>query len=143
MATGGKILDIAMKNKKLIIGIVIIILVIVLWQRHAWKLGRLFNPSQRNNSPEATINDARKEGIEKIANRIYEDIESTPIFGHDYTPYEEALNLYDNEIEYLATYYKTHLNSGSTLWDSIDSQWYTWGYSPLKLQSKLKELKTI
>lgn len=137
------VLNLLVKNKKIVIGIIIFIIIIVLWQKHAWKLGRLINPSQKNNSPDAVIKDDKKEAIEKIANRIYEDIESTPFLGHDYTPYEEALKLYDNEIQYLATYYKTHLNSGATLWDSIDTQWYTWGYSPLKLQSKLKELKTV
>lgn len=129
------------QNKKVIIGVVVVGLAIYLYKKHGWRLQRIVSPSAKNNSPESVISDTRKEQIEEIAGKLYTDIYETAFWtGHDYAPYEKALSLFDNEIIYLAKYYKSHLSDGLTLWEDIDSQWYTWGDSPAKLQVKLSEL---
>jgi len=129
------------KNKKTIIIVVAIIVIAFLLNKYWWKIERIFKPRVSNDSPD-NLTDARKLQIQGIANAMFQDIEHTSFWtGHDYTSYQQALTLYDNEIKYLADYFKNYSAAGAySLKAGIDSQIYTWGDSPAKLSNILAEV---
>jgi hypothetical protein len=129
------------KNQKMIIKGVIAFVIIYLIYKNWWRISALLKPKSQNLSPDALagegISDSRKGYIEGLASELYEDIYSTGWTGHNYAPYDKANGLFDDEIKYLADFYKNHLSSGNSLYNDIDSQWYTWGDEANTLMSLL------
>lgn len=126
-------------NKKLIIGIVAIIIVAILIKRNWWKVQRVLNPVEPNDSPEGLSSEA-KGALEDVAQMIYTDIYDTSTAGHFYEPYKALLGTYDDYIVYAAKYYKSHLADGNSMAEDIYTQWYATDGTPLNLRLKLKEL---
>ena len=118
-------------NQAMIIKGIVIFVLIYLIYKNWWRISRLLKPKSQNVSPDTQegngISETRKAYIEGIASDLYSDIYSTGWSGHDYTPYTVALSFFDDEIVYLADFYKNHLASGNSLYNDINSQWYTWG----------------
>ena len=133
--------DFFKKNQKMIIKGAIAFLIMYLIYKNWWRISALLRPKSKNISPDGQeglgISDARKGYIEGLAGEMYTDIYSTPFTGHDYEPYQSAKGLFDDEIVYLADFYKNHLASGNSLYNDINSQWYTWGDSPTDLMNLL------
>jgi hypothetical protein len=133
--------DLFKKNQKMIIKGVVAFVIVYLIYKNWWRVAAILKPKSENVSPDTEsgngISDSRKSYIEGIASALYSDIYSTGWFGHDYTPYENANGLFDDEIVYLADFYKNHLSSGESLYNDIDSQWYTWGNEANTLLSLL------
>lgn len=83
----------------------------------------LFAPKDiDHNCVTARITDDRKKFLKDIAGRIYTDIYDTPGTGHDCDLYTEANALCDEELEYVAVYYKQYLSNGV----SIYNEWSGW-----------------
>lgn len=131
--------DFLNKNKETIIKWLIILAVCYIVYKNWWRVEGMLKPVSRDNSPEA-LSDTRKNSLETIAGEMYNDIYHTPLTGHDYSSYTKIVAMYDNEVIYLADYYKNHLANGNKLYTDINSQWYTWGNTPNELMTKLSEL---
>ena len=133
--------DFFKKNQKMVIKGIIAFLIVYLIYKNWWRISALLKPKTPNISPDTQngtgISDSRKIYIESIAGDLYADIYSTGWTGHDYTPYTVALSFFDDEIKYLADFYKNHLATGNSLYNDIDSQWYTWGYEAQELMNLL------
>jgi len=128
-------------NQKMIIKGIVIGVIVYLVYKNWWRISALLKPKAPNISPHTQdgngISDSRKTYIESIASDLYTDIYSTGYTGHDYTPYTVALSFFDDEIIYLADFYKNHLAGGNSLYNDIDSQWYTWGNEASDLMNLL------
>lgn len=128
------------KYRKPILIVVVIVVLYLLWNKHGYKIARLFKPAQSNTAP-FPISDVRKEQIENLMSEIYDDIEDTDFWGgHHYDIYNQLLGMYDDEISYGADYYKNFLANGNTLYSDLDSQWFLWSDVNTKVLDKLKEL---
>lgn len=118
-------------NQAMIIKGIVVVVLIYLIYKNWWRISVLLKPKSDNISQDTQdgngISESRKTYIEGVAGDIYNDIYYTGYTGHDYTPYTMALGLFDDEIKYMADFYKNHLSSGKSMYKDIDSQWYTWG----------------
>lgn len=128
-------------NKKTIIIIVSIMIIAFLIHRNWWRIERLLKPRSGENSP-IPLTDSRKITLQNIAKAMYQDIEHTAFWtGHDYSSYQQANTLYDDEVKYAADYFKNYVTNGSySMKVGIDSQIYTWGNEPSQLSARLSEL---
>jgi hypothetical protein len=128
-------------NQKMIIKGVIVLVVVYLIYKNWWRMARVLKPKSENTSPDTEngvgISDSRKTYIEGVSSDLYNDIYYTGFTGHDYTPYSLANGLFDDEVKYLADFYKNHLSAGNSLYNDINSQWYTWGNEAENLMNLL------
>lgn len=140
------ILDFLIKYKREIIILIIVIILIVLIKRNWYRVNKFLNPQAEDKVPENLADNTTQSGfsqartiqIEQIASDIYNDIEDTPVTGHDYEPYGKANGLYDDEIKYMGTYYKAFLTGGQEkMSDAIKSQSFWWSDGPADLANKL------
>lgn len=135
------------RNHWKIIVLIIIALLLFFYVRKNWqvikrKLGGIFTPRDISFEPgeDVVITEARKKVLESIASKLYTDIEYTGWTGHDYTPYTEALALTDNELLYMATFYKRYQSGGNTLYSDIASQYYVTSSIPTQLMARLNKI---
>lgn len=131
----------AQYKKEIIYGVIILIVLYIV-KKNWYKIQGIFKPAAETNSGQP-LTDQRKVALQLIATNLHKDIYETPWTGHDYTPYAAALKLYDDELKYLADYYKIHLAQGVSLHTDISSQWYPFGDEPAALLSKLSGLGKI
>jgi hypothetical protein len=133
--------------RKLIIGICVSILLLVAW-RNRYKIKKFLfeGKAPDRGSADQTdlpISDSRKTVIETLAGKLENDINDTG-WTHAYGLYSEALGYADNEIKYLADYYKQNLSPSESLYDAIGGEWYTWDWVyetwPFELQSRLADV---
>lgn len=123
-----------------VIIIIMIIVILVVGKKTKTKYLQLTQPKEIVLLPgeSATLSENKREDIKTIGSAIYDDIESTSFWtGHDYDGYKSALLLTDYELAFLADYYKTYLSLGKSLYSEMDTQVYTWGSEPAKLQTRL------
>lgn len=134
------------KNWLYIIIAVVIVLILI---RNRHKIANLFEAKAPDRSAEdqgeQPIPDSRKQFIHGLANNLYNDIYETPWLSHNHLLYSQALGLMDNELKYLATYYRQNLSSGSTLNDDIGGEWYSLDFpttsdAPYKLRTELSRV---
>lgn len=127
---------------QVLIGFIILFFVILIW-KNRYLISKAFETKAPNvgaaEQLATPVLETRKPVIQSIGQDLKTDIYSTGWSGHDYDPYNKALSLPDNELKYLAVYYKQNLSSplGRSLWDDIDTQWYWWSDAPERLQNKL------
>ena len=136
-----KLKEFFVKYRKPIIIIVVIIVLYLIWNKYGYKLKRLFNPAQGNNSP-IPLSDVRKNQIEEHMGKISQDITGWSWVGnqHDYALYHTLLGWYDDEIAYGADYYKNFLGQGNSLYSDLDGEYFYWGDVNNQVLNKLKEL---
>lgn len=117
------------KAKKTIIGTIIALIILSYVNKNWHKIMYKLRPLNINfeDGEQANISAARKVQLEGLAKSIFTDIEETPWTGHDYTPYESALALSDNELAYLSKFYMKQLSVGKSLYQDMDTQWYMTG----------------
>ena len=139
MATN-KAFDFLNKYRKPILIVLVIVAVYLLWNKHGYKLTRLFKPAQENNAP-IPLSDVRKQQIENLMAEIHEDISDTDFWGgHHYDIYNQFLGFYDDEMRYGADYYKNFLASGTSFYDDLDGEYFLWSDVNTKVLDKLKEI---
>lgn len=124
---------------KIILVVVIIFLLWLAWRKFGYKFQQLTQARDIQLLPGETPNLTPEEqgNAKDIAQKIYNDIEDTPVTGHDYEGYESALKLTDKELNFLADYYKKYLSGGRSLYSDIDSQYYITSGEPAKLMVRL------
>lgn len=129
-------------NWKWILLLVIALILILYIRRNWYKFSHLFTPRNIDLEPgeSEVISEQRKRQIESIAQKLFTDIYNTPYSGHNGDVYKEALSLTDNELLYLAKFYKRSVSGGNTLYADIDSQWYVWIDSPTTLMARLNKI---
>jgi len=133
------------KNKKQVLIGIIIIIGLFLLKRNWHKIAAFLNPAARRNNPDSVAGEVpqdRKNLLEDLAGKIYNDIQSTSIWGHNAGLYSSALSYYDDELVYMAKFYKNQLSSGNSLYSDMSDQWYvndSYDYSG-QLYTKLSEL---
>ncbi|MBN4061665.1 hypothetical protein JYU20_00525 [Bacteroidales bacterium AH-315-I05] len=144
-----------LKNRWFWIAVVILIALILLN-----KYGRLIkvwlSPIRGDFQP-GGITDKRKQELEDLASVAHSAIYSStgnisipipiPAFGYisgGETDVEEVLNkintLNDNELYYVANYYKKSLTKGNSLYKDIDDEWMPFVNIDEKLMARLTEL---
>lgn len=80
----------------------------------------LFAPTDIDHScGEAKVSESRKDYLKDVASRLYDDIYDTSWFGHDCSLYTEANGLCDEELVYVAEYYKKYLTSGTSIYNDL------------------------
>lgn len=84
----------------------------------------------------------REEEIRAIGDLISADIEDTPVGSRNVAAYEAANALTDNELKFLAKYYKTLDSDEYGLWKAIDSETYYFSAATEanKLKSRLAKI---
>lgn len=124
---------------QIVIVVAIILIVYYFYNKTKTKFVELTNPHEivLLQGESSTITPQRQSEIKLIGQNIFNDIEDTPFTGHNYDVYNQALSLTDNELNYLADYYKQFLSIGKSLWSEIDSQYYVTSGIPAKLQTRL------
>ena len=130
-------------NKKTVLIVLGLLLLAFLLKKYWWKIERFFKAPPSKENSQIPLTDARKSAIEGTASLIYTDIYNTPLTGHNYSSYDTALGYYDDELEYCADYYQLYLASNNSVHSDIQSQWYTWGDSPERLQTKLAKVNKM
>lgn len=134
-------MELLQKHKKVILIIVVAIVLVILYKKFGWKIGRFFGGSVGNPMPEGQeISDSAKVELQSLSKLIYNDIYDTSIWGHDYDPYNSLKAKYDEEIIFAAKYYKNSLADGNSMAADIYTQYYTTSDDALNLRLKLKEL---
>lgn len=134
------------KVKNTIVIVLVIIIILIIW-RNKYKIQKFFTPKAPNMGTEEQLQqpvlESRKIIIHSLAGKLEKDINNTG-WSHDYTLYSEALGLADNELIYLADYWKSNLSPSESLYDAIGGEYYTWDWSyeetPWELQNKLAQL---
>jgi hypothetical protein len=130
------------QNKYFWIGLFAIVAIIYI-SSNTYRLKRLFQGKNVDleEGESKGLTEAKKNKIEKIGEEIKLDIYDTSWLGHNYTPYEKALDMTDQEIVYLAEHYKSYLSEkGNSLYDDIDSQYYVTNRAPAELKARLSNI---
>lgn len=124
---------------KIIIIVAIIVVVYLVYKKTRTKFVELTQPKEIVLLPgeSKNISAQKREDIKTIASGIFNDIEDTSITGHSYDSYDQALLLTDNELAFMADYYKTYLSIGKSLYAEIDTQYYITSGIPQKLMARL------
>lgn len=123
--------------------LIVIAILIILYVLHRYIAPKIKKATQKQDTvfiPGETsdLSPQQQSSIKLIGLHIFNDIQDTSVTGHTYKPYQDALLLTDNELHFLAQYYKRYLSSSSeTLHDDIDSQVYVFGGEPAKLIARL------
>lgn len=127
---------------KIALIIIVVIIIVVAVKKSRSKISQLTQASSIVLLPgePKVIPTNRQVEIQAIGRALYKDIEDTPITGHYYYPYTQALQLTDNELDYLASYYKTFLSNGESLFDAIDSNYYVTSSIPQDLMARLAQI---
>lgn len=127
-------------NKKFVFWFFAILIIVILWRSQGWRIKNVWKKKDIDLEIGETqgVDEFRKSIIESTAREIYNDIESTGWFGHEYGAYEIAYDFTDNELKYLYNYYKTQF--GQSIIKAMDSQWYNTSSIPRKLTTKLKAI---
>jgi hypothetical protein len=134
--------------RKLVIGILISFGLFIVWRNRYGIKKFFFEGKAPNRGSEDQLNipipESRKSEIQSLAAKLEQDINNTPWINHDYPIYKQALGYADNEIVYLADYYKQNLSPSESLYDAIEGEYYTWDWYyetwPYELQSRLAEV---
>lgn len=129
-------------NKKIIIVIIVVIVAFFVIRNYLPQIKLYFQPKNIDLQPgeSVEISETRKRYLESLAGRVYADIYSTSTFtGHDDSVYIEANAVTDNELLYMAGYYKKYLSSGVSMWQDIDDEAYLI-QSPTDLQQHLSKI---
>lgn len=113
-----------LKDKTKWIFILVIVGIFFIVSRKADWAGKidqaLFSPTDIDHScGDAKVSEDRKTFLKDMAGRIYTDIYNTPLFGHDCSVYTEANALCDEELIYVADYYKKYLTSGVSIYSNL------------------------
>lgn len=124
---------------KIIVVIAIIILIWILWRKFGYKLGQLTQARDIQTLPgeNSIMSNEQISKAKDIAQGIFNDIEDTPITGHVYDSYDQALLLTDTELNFAADYYRKYLGNGVSMHKGIDSQYYITSGVPAKLMARL------
>lgn len=146
--SSNKVVQFVKEHKTKIIAVLIVIILLVLWNKHGYKLMRLFKPDVKNTAPEP-LSDVRKFQIEEHMKLIKNDIDDVtysewvPTMGHDTGLYHELLGWYDDEIIYAADYYKNFLAQGKSFYSDLKGEHFFWSDVNNRVLDKLKELNKI
>lgn len=118
------------KYKWWILGIILAIIIVLYLRRNWYKVRHIFQPRDIDIETGESINisEQRKAQLETLARDLYDDIYDTPInylgiVSHTKELYTKADALSDNELLYLARYYKRYLANGNSLWMDIDDEY--------------------
>jgi hypothetical protein len=127
---------------KIILVIVVILLLWLLWRKFGYKFQQLIQPRDIQLLPgeSGNLSSEQESNAKDIAQCIFNDIEDTPVSGHEYDCYQQALDLTDKELNFVADYYKKYLATGKTLYKGIDSQYYITDGRPAKLMARLSAI---
>lgn len=137
---------------KLITIIIVVLLIIYIWRKYGYRITGLFQKKEITKqtvvlqngqtvelSSIADLPESQKVYIQSIADSINDDLTKGSYFGarlRNLSGYIKANSLSDVEIDYLASYYKSQLNSGTSLYHQMDGEWL----SPIQDNSSFKEL---
>lgn len=105
------------------IGLVILLLFLI--GRKYWHIiSRWFQPSDITLEPGESkiIVPSKEAALKGLAAQLHSDIYDTPILGHTTSLYVEANNLTDNELKFLAKYYRKQLTQGTYLYTDVDNE---------------------
>lgn len=122
---------------KIIFIVVLVILLIIIWRRYGYKVKNIFQTKEITTSTVTLQNgqvvtvsgigdlpQSQRTYLEDLANKIKNDIYGLNWLGvRDTKIYEEANALSDVEIDYLATYYKRQLTSGTSLYEDMNNEY--------------------
>jgi hypothetical protein len=121
----------------IIVGLILLLLIL---RRNWYMIRGWFQPSDidgQQGPPDAS----RLPYLKALANSLYVDIYDTPLSGHTYEIYEEALELPDNELKYVSKYYRQHITSGVWLYEDIDNEGFSlWTNIDTQLMAKLSKV---
>lgn len=125
----------------IIVGVLVLIYVL---RRNWYKIKAFFQPVDVDLEGGGTsISPQREIELKALAKNIYTDLYDTPFGGlyafHDLALYKQADALTDVELIYLAKYYKRSLSAGNTLYEDIDSDYFS-GDEGTKLMSHLSKV---
>lgn len=123
-----------LKNKKVVYAIIAIIVAFLLYLiiRKYWQqIALFFQPADIDWEPgeSKVIPQARKAELKGLAADLYSDIYDTPTSGHTNSLYIEADNLSDNELQWMAEYYRKQLTQGVYLYTDVDNEWFGLAYN--------------
>lgn len=124
---------------KIIIIIVLILLVWLAWRKFGYKIEQLTQARDITLLPGESKNltSEQESNAKDVAQLVFNDIEDTPVTGHEYSGYEQALLLTDKELNFMADYYKKFLGNSETMYKAIDTQYYITSGIPQKLMARL------
>jgi hypothetical protein len=112
---------IPIKVRVVLILLMVLVAALVLYKNWS-KLTRLFKQDRGRGDQQADLTDGRKADMETLARRIYADIHSSVWTPRDHDAYNLAVQLNDNELEYLARFYETVLSEGTPLGQEVDDE---------------------
>lgn len=124
---------------KLIVIISLIILIWLAWRKWGYKIEQLTQARDIQVLPgeNKVLSSEQISNTKDIAQAIFNDIEDTPITGHDYDGYDRALLLTDSELNFMADYYRKYLGNGKSMYQDINGQYYITSGVPAKLMARL------
>jgi len=134
---------------KWVIRIIIILLIVYVLRRNWWYIKNLFKRSDVRLEPgeKLFISDDRKSELESLALAINQDLKSTSwyhITGHDHSLWTSITGqTSDNELKYLARYYKKYVSGGSSLYKDIDNKWMYSTDIDEKLMARLSKIGEV
>ena len=123
-----------LKNKmvvRVIIGIVIAFILYLFIRKYWHRIVLLTQSSDIDWEPgeSKVIPNAREAELKGMAADLYSDIYDTPTTGHTNSLYIDANDLSDNELKYLAKYYRKQLTQGTYLYTDVDNEWFGLAYN--------------
>lgn len=125
LASAGKTAGAILRNKWFWIALIVIILILV--ARKYWHvISRWFQPTDIDLEPgeSVKIESGREAELKGVAAELYSDLYDTPASGHNNQLYSNANKLSDNELKFLAKYYRQNLTQGTYLYTDIDEDWF-------------------
>lgn len=130
-------------NRKVLIGVGIIILVLIVWKNYARWIAALKRRDQGEYDPLAQ-NSVRQAELKAMANDVHTALHSIIIFGGVTWSGREAiierlLTINDAELRFVATYYQDQLNQGTSLAADLQDEMWT-GTPTQQVLSRLSEL---
>lgn len=126
------------KNKWfwIILGAIILILII----RKNWRYIRAWFSPSKGDFTGAPINPERKAWLESRAEELHKYLSQWGFTSDTDSVLKEIQNVNDDELLYLAKYYKSALTRGNSLYVDIDNKWMPFYGSDEKLLARLSKI---
>lgn len=114
-------------------------IIVVLWiiWRNQDRIKQFFGRTRADFQP-GSITEGRKSELEALANDAYNAIYG--VFGDTGDTLERVNALNDNELVYLAKFYKKALTKGSSLYKDVDDEFMPWDKVDEQLMGRLSQL---
>lgn len=139
---GEAILLFFQRNWKWILALIIIIIVYYTVRRNWTTLKFYFTPRNIDVAPGENTNLTPDQQVQlkALAQNIYTDIYDTPITGHDYSIYDQAMALTDTQLLFVAKFYRENLTHGVTMYDDINNELFVFSDINTRLKERLSKI---